>query len=50
MKENIIMSYREIAKNMIDRLPDDKIIEAMAETDEMRLSMRRTGGHVHRAL
>lgn len=26
MKGNVIMSYREIAKNMIDRLPDDKII------------------------
>lgn len=26
MKGSVIMSYREIAKNMIDRLPDDKMI------------------------
>lgn len=49
------MSYQEIAKNMIDQLPDDKIIfvpdfkpnattiAAMAETDEMI----RTGNGQH---
>lgn len=49
------MSYQEIAKNMIDQLPDDKIIfvpdfkpnattiAAMAETDEMI----RTGSGQH---
>ncbi len=26
MKESVIMSYQEIAKSMIDRLPDDKMI------------------------